>query len=359
MESDDIVHEAGIEETDAAAQQARRAPTEPAPKGTPSGGPFRGQGAPPPASRRGLTRRALALSAVFVGVCGLLAADIRYIVKKSTQHNMEAARSAASVPHADHAQAPSARPAPSVVASSAVTAPPIPDHANQDFEDEAPFRPAKHFATVQQVYVGACSTSAVDGLSRQIIDQVRCSHPNVFVPLPSRPNLVVGAHVYPYLESSARDHLLKVLDGNRDRKMTVHSALRTVAQQYLVWMWASNKRCGIPLATAPGTSNHELGRALDIADPAQWRPLLEAQDFHWLGASDVVHFDFKTHRATGLAPDVLAFQRLWNHSHADDRIAETGRYDQNTEDRLKKSPPGGFPLGTTCAARNRKRPASR
>ena len=118
---------------------------------------------------------------------------------------------------------------------------------------------------------------------------------------------VLDSHIFPYLEISARDHLARALDANQKRKMTVHSALRTLPQQYLVWRWAANRRCGVQMATPPGSSNHETGRALDIADHAQWRPALEAEDFHWLGASDLVHFDYKTNRQLGLAPDVSPF----------------------------------------------------
>jgi len=223
-------------------------------------------------------------------------------------------------------------------------------------EEPAPARPEKpkHFNTVHETANGSCTTASVDGLSRQIIAQVRCTNPKAFVPLPSRPNLVLDDHIYAYLEASAREHLLRVLDTNRNRKMTVHSVLRTLPQQYLVWRWAASRRCGVQLATPPGSSNHEIGRALDIADHAQWRSALEAEDFHWLGASDIVHFDFKTSRQLGAAPDVAAFQSLWNRNHSDDRIGETGRYDANTELRLKKSPPGGFPVGPTCSSRRTK-----
>jgi len=75
---------------------------------------------------------------------------------------------------------------------------------------------------------------------------------------------------------------------------------------------------------------------------------LEAQDFKWLGASDRVHFDYKSASPTRVATDVLAFQKLWNRNHKDDAINETGRFDAPTEQRLKKAPPSGFPLGASC-----------
>ena len=132
--------------------------------------------------------------------------------------------------------------------------------------------------------------------------------------------------------------------------MTINSALRTVAQQYLVWRWSASKRCGVPLATPPGESNHEIGVALDIAEAADWRPAMEAHDFKWLGASDRVHFDYKKggpppHGAT----DVLAFQKLWNRNHPTDKITEDGNYGPPTEQRLKQAPPDGFTIGPTCS----------
>jgi hypothetical protein len=224
------------------------------------------------------------------------------------------------------------------------------DYESDDGEPH-PAKPAapKHFDTVQHAAVDSCTTASVDGLSRQIIAQARCIRPNAFVPLPSRPNLVIAPQVFPYLELEARDHLLKAVDARPKQKMTINSALRTVAQQYLVWRWSATKRCGVPLATPPGQSNHEVGYALDIAEAASWRPALEAQDFKWLGPSDRVHFDYKSSSSAGrVATDVLAFQKLWNKNHPTDKIAEDGRYSPTTEQRLKQAPADGFALGPSC-----------
>jgi hypothetical protein len=231
-----------------------------------------------------------------------------------------------------------------------------PGAALSGFEDEmgddepTPSKPAppKHFATVQEAAMGSCSTESVDGLSRQIIEQARCIKPNDFVPLPKRANLIMAPNVYPYLELGARDHLLKALDSKKGQTMTINSALRTVAQQYLVSHWSLSKICGVQMATRPGESNHEIGTALDIKEAASWRPALEAQDFKWLGASDRVHFDYKSASPTRVATDVLAFQKLWNRNHKDDAISESGRFDAATEQRLKKAPPSGFTLGASC-----------
>lgn len=225
------------------------------------------------------------------------------------------------------------------------------DYESDDGEPrEAKPATPKHYATVQQAAIESCTTASVDGLSRQIIAQARCIKPNAFVPLPSRPNLVIASQVFPYLELEARDKLLKALDSKPKVKMTVNSALRTVAQQYLVWRWSATKRCGVPLATPPGESNHEIGIALDIAEAGTWRPALEAQQFKWLGASDRVHFDYKggTSSPQGTATDVLAFQKLWNKNHPGDKINEDGRYSPAVEQRLRQSPPDGFAQGPSC-----------
>ncbi len=214
---------------------------------------------------------------------------------------------------------------------------------------EAPTKKTKG-RTVQWAAERACSTAHVDGLSRQIIEESRCLDANAFARVPATRNLVSADHVFLYLDAPARDHLLRALDAHPDRVMKVHSALRTVAQQYLLSRWAAGKRCGIQLANRPGESNHETGLALDVGGPAAWRSALESEGFRWLGSIDRVHFDYVGAGAThhdGL--DVHAFQRLWNRNHAEDAIAETGRYDAATEKRLKRSPAGGFPTGARCS----------
>jgi hypothetical protein len=235
------------------------------------------------------------------------------------------------------------------------------DDENPQPEREAP-KPEerKHFSTVQEAAQRSCSTESVEGLSRQILEQTRCINPNAFAPLPARPNLVMGPQVLPYLEASARDRLLQVLDAHKSGTMTINSALRTVAQQYLVWRWSGSRRCGVQLATPPGESNHETGLALDIAEQAVWRPHLEARDFRWLGASDRVHFDYKgSNKApTDRVLDVQAFQMLWNRNHPNDTIVANGRYNPATEQRLKKAPPDGFAIGPRCSKKLRGKSAT-
>ena len=221
---------------------------------------------------------------------------------------------------------------------------PLLDEDGAPYQIEAPQRAEpKHFETVEAAVRGSCTTLSIEGLNRQIVQQVRAMNPKAFVALPSRPNLVTGPHVIPYLQAEARDRLVRVLDAHKNATMTINSALRTVAQQYMVWRWSVTKTCGVELATRPGESNHELGLALDIKDHATWRSALEAEQFRWLGASDRVHFDYKAPDALPRKMlDVLAFQKLWNKSHPTDLIREDGIYTAATEQRLKKSPADGF-----------------
>ena len=227
------------------------------------------------------------------------------------------------------------------------------DDENPKIKGNAP--PSKHVKkaqTVGEALSTGCSTSSVDALSRQIVAEARCINADAFAIVPQRPNLVISGNVSLRLEAPARDKLLHVLDAFPHRTMTVNSALRTVAQQYLLDHWARTKRCGIELAARPGESNHESGLALDVKEHGTWRPALEAQGFRWLGPSDRVHFDFKGPGAAqhdGL--DVLAFQRLWNRNHPDDAIAENGHYDAPTEAHLRKAPAQGFPSGPACGRR--------
>jgi hypothetical protein len=313
--------------------------------------------------------RSLALAFAFLAPSAVIGVSLVVIVRDARRREPTPSPSASSRDQAvlPPALLPSATPpppAPSPVASLAPDGGPLPEfnETTDDGEPSAPKNepkkeaPPKKYGSVQQAAAESCTTASIEGLSRQIIDQARCIRPNAFVPLPTRPNLVVAPNVFPYLELHARSQLLKALDANPTRRMTLNSALRTVAQQYLVSHWAHGKRCGVQLATLPGESNHEIGAALDIAEPGEWRTALEAHEFRWLGATDRVHFDYK-----GASPppatttDVLAFQILWNMNHKDDTIAADGRYTPATEQRLRKSPPAGFPIGPRCG----KAPASK
>jgi len=305
-----------------------------------------------------MANKSLLMIAGCVALALVLALLVVFIVRKGEQRTALPAASQVGAVAPVPAPVPPAAPLGSGSAGEGVSAEPAEGAAPggpgfEDFSDDGEPRsqkpsPPRKFETVHRAAIESCTTASVDGLSRQIIAQARCIKPNAFVPLPSRPNLVIASQVFPYLELQAKNQLVKALDSRPKQQMTVNSALRTVAQQYLVWRWSATKRCGVPLATPPGQSNHEIGIALDIAEAGTWRPVLEQHQFRWLGASDRVHFDFKRPGAPPPATDVLAFQTLWNRNHPTDKIALSGKYDPATEERLKQSPPDGFKLGASC-----------
>jgi hypothetical protein len=205
-------------------------------------------------------------------------------------------------------------------------------------------------ATVENAAASSCSTSSVKGLSKQIIAEARCMNGDSFVAITDLGNVSWGTAVFPYLEKPARDKLISALKANPGKTMTINSALRTVAQQYVLYRWYQTGRCGISLAAKPGSSNHETGLALDVSQYSTWKPILTNYGFKWLGSSDPVHFDYVGTGAVSFKGlDVKAFQRLWNRNHPTDKIDTDGVWGPQTEARMKKSPAGGFATGATCA----------
>lgn len=300
-------------------------------------------------------RRAVLLWAGAVALCFVIALDVIVMVRSRSEPkpagpagSVEPPAIAVVVPRAAGSAAVKNEPSPVVGPSDpAVSA--FDEEGNGDTSEVERAPVAKSFKTVEEAAARSCSTASVRGLSEQIVEESHCLNPRAFARLPTRSNLHMAPHVLPYLEASARNRLVEVLDKHKTEPMTVNSALRTVAQQYLVWRWSAGKRCGVRMATPPGESNHEAGLALDIADDRKWRPALEAADFKWLGASDRVHFDFRRReRPPGPVLDVLAFQKLWNLNHPTDRIRESGKYDAATESRLKLAPPNGFRAAPRC-----------
>lgn len=172
--------------------------------------------------------------------------------------------------------------------------------------------------------------------------------PGTLTRIDKTPGLSLGSAVFPYLQTPAAKALIAAQKA-RGTTMSINSALRTLPQQYLLYQWFQQNRCGIGLAAKPGTSNHESALAVDVDDNVGWRTAMSNNDFRWLGASDPVHYDYVGGgriALTGLS--VLAFQRLWNRNNAGDKISEDGAYGPATEQRLAKAPVGGFPKGASC-----------
>lgn len=192
-----------------------------------------------------------------------------------------------------------------------------------------------------------CSTTLVKGLATQLVEEIQCLSPGTMKRIDDIDGIKLGAAVFPYLQTPAADALIAA-QKVRKVPLEMNSGLRTLPQQFLLYRWSQQKRCGITLAARPGSSNHESATAIDIDDNAAWRSALQGKGFKWLGPSDEVHYDFsgKTVDLKGLS--VQAFQRLWNRNHPEDKIGEDGDYGDDTEKRLARAPANGFPQGAKC-----------
>ncbi|NVB84560.1 MAG: hypothetical protein HOV81_39660 [Kofleriaceae bacterium] len=197
---------------------------------------------------------------------------------------------------------------------------------------------------------GGCSTSVVRGLSIQIANEVDCMSPSSLVRLEQSAGVkFTSSAVLPYMHSTARTDLVKA--GNSARVL-VNSGYRTVAQQYLLYRWFREGRCGITAAALPGRSNHESGRAVDLQN---WSSRVTTmRNHHWSHSvpGDPVHFDHLSSPDIR-GRDVKAFQRLWNRNHPSDKISTDGVYGPQTAERLKRAPATGFAKGATCGAVHR------
>ena len=195
-------------------------------------------------------------------------------------------------------------------------------------------------------YVGGsnCSTSVVLGLSLQVAEEMDCIQANTMTRLATGGGIsFVGSAVLPYLEPDAARDL------RAEANAAITSLFRTVVQQYLLYEWYQQGRCGIAIAATPGNSNHETGKAADLSN---WANVIGAMSNHgWAHdvPGDDVHFDH-TASADLRGLDVHAFQRLWNRNHPEDRISEDGVYGPMTAARIARSPSGGFPVGACGSA---------
>ncbi len=194
---------------------------------------------------------------------------------------------------------------------------------------------------------GGCSSNAVLGLSQQIAEELaRCVKPDMLVKLDGNSRIDVSHVPHPFLMKPAADALARAVAAGGGAKMRINHMFRTVAQQYFISRVGSRPECKIKKWARPGASNHETGIALDINSNATWRSALEGAGFKWLGSGDPMHFDYVGPGSADLrGQDVLAFQRLWNRNHPEDRIGEDGAYGGDTEARIKKSPAAGFAKG--------------
>ncbi len=189
-----------------------------------------------------------------------------------------------------------------------------------------------------------CSTAVVIGLSAQIAQQASCDN-NSWVSFAGTPGITLASNaVLPYLTKDAAADLEAVAANN---SLDVTSALRTLAQQYLLYEWYEQGNCGITAAATVGNSNHEGGRAVDLDNYDE--RITAMADYGWEHdvPGDPVHFDH-TASVDDRSQDTRAFQELWNANNPSDQIGVDGEYGPQTEARLTASPATGFSIGASC-----------
>lgn len=214
-------------------------------------------------------------------------------------------------------------------------------NANEDLD----FGEISSEVSVATFTTSTCSTSAVLGLSKQIAEEIGCMNPDSMVAFAPGGGITFSSNaVLPYLSAAGKADLQRVA---ATRSIQINSGFRTVAQQYLLYRWRQTGRCGISAAATPGRSNHESGRALDLANWSSAMSTMRANRWSHPLPNDEVHFEHLSSPDIR-GRDVLAFQRLWNRNNPNDRIAEDGAYGPATEARLRQSPAEGFLRGSTC-----------
>lgn len=143
------------------------------------------------------------------------------------------------------------------------------------------------------------------------------------------------------LQSSAASSLESAARSVNDY-ITLNSAFRTSAEQYVLYRYYQHGQCGITLAAQPGSSNHEGGRAIDTSNYNYWTSTLSKYGWvHSYPSSDPVHFDY-TAAPDYASKNLLAFQRLWNRYNPGSKISEDGIYGPETENALYHTPCNGW-----------------
>src|SRR5690348_8926153 len=98
-------------------------------------------------------------------------------------------------------------------------------------------------AKVKEV-ISACDTGLIRGLNLQIIAVMNSIVPNVLVNFDDLNVDVEGEQINPYLQPAAKESLRLAIK-ERGIKLSVNSAFRTVAQQYLLRQQYERHLCGI------------------------------------------------------------------------------------------------------------------
>jgi hypothetical protein len=193
---------------------------------------------------------------------------------------------------------------------------------------------------------GPYPANLINGLSRQLVDEINCIQPGVLAPFEARQQVgymyttrTIPLFLRPEVKAAAEG----VARAHNDY-ITIRSAYRDVAMQYYDWYWGQRYNFA---AARPGSSRHQAGQAIDVEFHNFWRPHLLAYGWTWpFGEADRPHFEWVENNTPNLMVEsVRAFQRLWNRNNPNDRISEDGAWGPQTEARMRQSHAEGFTYG--------------
>jgi N-acetylmuramoyl-L-alanine amidase len=201
----------------------------------------------------------------------------------------------------------------------------------------------------KDIKLSSCpSTSILKGLNDQLLAEFNIIAPGKLVKIDDL-NVTLGSAVIPFVGGPTAKAKLKAAIAARGVKLSINSAYRTFAQQYLLFREKNfgPGGCGITRVAQPGQSNHESGLALDINSPLAWKPFLAAQGWRHFGPGDLPHYDFIGGGTDLRSLGIKAFQSLWNKHNPKDLLKVDGKLGtdwQNSETikRLLKTPIDGF-----------------
>ncbi|TNV76322.1 hypothetical protein FGO68_gene15920 [Halteria grandinella] len=219
------------------------------------------------------------------------------------------------------------------------------DVQKMDGEDESTHTPSnvQGGCTLGNVIwngAGNCQTSYIEGLSRQIADEMGALGVR-FASLQGHGG-IDWSGCSGFMNADALSSLDRLT--SQHGQIRLSSAWRSAAAQYLLYCFKVYGRCGQTLPVAkPGTSNHEGGVAIDVPNHGYWQPILTSNGWRYpLPSADPVHFEFGSGASEYARKNLLAFQRLWNRHNPGRRIAEDGIYGHDTAGALFDSPCNGW-----------------
>ncbi len=196
-------------------------------------------------------------------------------------------------------------------------------------------------STVRDVRNTGRNTMPLMGLQRQIVAAIDVAHPGVLVPITDLP-CRFGPTCFPFMQHRVKASFNDVI-GGAARGPSLITCYRMTPGQICLASWADRGINGIPLAAAPGKSNHQKAAAGDVSDWEVWQHRFMSHGWRHLAPSDPTHFD-----RMGLADfdlihaETVAIQRLYN-AHNAKKLAVDGILGPATLAAVLTMPSAGYP----------------